>query len=143
MIAKGVADGDVWAYEKAARLFDVMLPSDALIVPMPSHLGEPMQMLAVAERLVDIRGTGRILIPGLLRQAKGPGARWQKEQGLFPDVKMYIAERYAFGGKDVFIIDNVVCTGATAEAASVAVRSCPGIGRVTVCAIAYSQWRRF
>ena len=146
MIAKGVASGDDWAISKAAMVFDIMLPDDALVVPMPSHHGEPVQMLEVAWRLQSVRRARRekcVVMDRLLRQVAGSGARWQKEQGYYPDVKMYLAEGYAVKGANVCVIDNVVCTGATAQAALSAMQGCAGAKSVTVCAVAYSPWRRF
>lgn len=136
MLANGVKDYDEECIKKAARLFDLMLPDGCVVVPMPSHEGVPMQMLAVAVRM-----PGNRRVVDMLRCDLHESSYTQKKDGFTPaPFGMWCKSRMLpEGSADVYVIDNVICTGTTASAA---IRAFDAIGvKARVCAIAYSPWR--
>ena len=147
MLAHGVKDGDVACIDKAAKLFDLMLPDRCIIVPMPCHLGAARYMLEVADRM-----PGRRFVMDALTCEPHESCYDQKKDGyapsdfnmsfnttkLFDTSKMGMVPKEDFNG-GIYIIDNVICTGVTASAARRAV-AMHGLASV-VCAIAYSPWR--
>ena len=60
-IARGVRDNNPSCIECASKLFDLMLPEGATVVPMPSHFGTSVQMLSVARQLKKRRKDIRVL----------------------------------------------------------------------------------
>lgn len=136
LLAHGVKDCDEGCIRKAAKLFDLMLPDGCVVVPMPSHTGEARQMLAVANAM-----PGNRRIVDMLRCDPHESCYTQKKDGLTPvsfDMwcKSWMLPK---GNADIYVIDNVICTGVTASAA---IRAFDAIGvKAKVCAIAYSPWR--
>ena len=128
-LARGVREKDAECIGKAAGLFDLMLPKNAVVVPMPSHTGQADAMLAVAKE------TGRRVVD-CLRCVAHESNYTQKKHGFTPEeIKMW-----TFGGEKlpndgVFVIDNVICSGVTAAAALSA------LPNAHVCALAYSTFR--
>ena len=59
-IARGVRDNNPRCIECAAKLFDLMLPEGAIVVPMPSHYGTAIQMMSVARQLKKRRNDIRV-----------------------------------------------------------------------------------
>jgi len=126
-LARGVRDMDAECVQKAAQLFGIMLPSDAVVVPMPSHKGRADVMLDVAE------ATGHKVVD-CLRCEPHESNYTQKKHGFAPcEIKMRVKGAKPKG--DVFIIDNVIASGVTAAAALSAMPD------AHVCALAYSPFR--
>ena len=140
-LARGVRDNDSECIAKAARLFDLMLPSNCVVVPMPSCGGSATTMLAVAAK---IGGEGRKVFNGLVCNPHESSFS-QKKSGIFPRfVNMVLDNPQILGenwkARDYYIIDNVVCTGVTAASALDAFRAY-GVYGVHVCTLAKSTWR--
>lgn len=145
-IAHGVKDGDVECLEKAGQLFDLMLPNECVVVPMPSHIGRATTMHTIAHAVCH--GGRRRIMCDALECDPHESSYDQKKAGRLPSpVDMRIAD-WARGDFDraraeaqggVYIIDNVVCTGMTARSALLAMEHA-GIGAM-VCALALSTWR--
>ena len=135
MLAHGVKDYDEECIKKAARLFDLMLPDGCVVVPMPSHTGEARQMLAVANAM-----PGERCVVDVLKSRLHESCYTQKKDGFTPaPFWMWCKWMPPKDGGEVYIIDNVICTGVTAGAAIRAFNA-KGI-EAKVCAIAYSPWR--
>ena len=143
LLAHGVKDGDADCIRKAARLFDLMLPDVCVVIPMPSHNGRAEKMMDVAKA---IPGRGRFRVAALFSE---PHERSYdvKKDGLVPapfktwcDPALLRAapEDAVRGG--LFVIDNVLCTGATAGSALAAMDRA-GRGPARVCALAACSWR--
>lgn len=133
-LAHGVKDGDADCMRCAARLFDLMLPDECIIVPMPSHVGSARNMLVVANMVATLC-TKRVVCD-VLRCDPHLSSYDTKKLGLTPDkIQMRVEPSCAVLAGKVFIIDNVVASGATASAALKA------IPEATVCTLAYSPWR--
>lgn len=134
MIARGVSEKNTDAIESAAKIFDLMLPKNAIVVPMPGHLGYADSMFSVASEIKKRRSD--IKVWNHLYCLPHVSNRSQKEYTTPDIVRMFTS-----GGDDitdsdkVFIIDNVVCTGVTACAAS------KELPNATVVALAMSNWR--
>ena len=135
MIARGVRDGDAWSIECAAKLFDLMLPTGAVVVPMPGHLGHSDQMHDVAVKLHERRDD--IVVCEMLRCKPHESNYSQKKYSTPVPVEMYVSYPFNQGisSDGVFVIDNVICTGVTASAALEV------LPNATVVALAVSNWR--
>lgn len=136
LLARGVKDYDEECIRKAAKLFDLMLPDGCVVVPMPSHEGVPMQMLEVANRM-----PGNRIAVDTLRCSPHESCYTQKKDGFTPAPFEMWRKAWMLPKCDgeVYVIDNVICTGTTAGAA---IRAFNAIGvKARVCAIAYSPWR--
>lgn len=136
LLAHGVKDGDGECVRKAAKLFDLMLPDGCVVVPMPSHTGEARQMLAVANRM-----PGNRHVVDMLRCEPHESCYTQKKDGFTPAPFEMWCNPWMFpsGCGEVYVIDNVICTGTTASAAIRAFNA-EGVN-ARMCALAYSPWR--
>ena len=135
-IARGVRDNNPKCIEIAATLFDLMLPSNAIVIPMPGHLGQAQQMKTVALELAKRRTDIKVL--DFLRCVPHEANYSQKKYTTPAPVEMYLASDRniaTYAGSGVFILDNVVCTGVTASAALEV------LPNSTVVALAMSSWR--
>lgn len=134
-LARGVRDCDYECIKKAAKLFDMMLVDECVVIPMPSHTGESRQMLSVANLLPGSR-----TVVDVLRCNPHEPSYAQKKDGFMPSyINMWCGSIPKLG-RPVYIIDNVICTGVTAGAALRAVKDA-GADAVVV-ALASSPWRR-
>lgn len=133
MIARGVGDNDPMCIECAAKLFDLMLPEGAIVVPMPSHHGHSCQMLSVVRKLIERRGD--ITAYNILKCEPHESNYSQKEYTTPAPIKMHLSTKINFDGAEVFVLDNVICTGVTASAALEV------LPNATVVALAMSSWR--
>lgn len=147
MLARGVRDGDCECMAKAARLFDMMLPNRCVVVPMPSHYGVATAMRTVATELCKnsrrcLADPFRYFHDGLTCEPH-ESSYDQKKDGCFPSRP---AMKWDASGippdnimpREVWIIDNVICTGVTAASALDAVGEA---WNPRVAALALSQWR--
>ena len=147
MVARGVRYGDRECIRKAAQLFDVMLPDKCIVIPMPSHTGRATIMYEVAKALQS-RNRLRMLVD-LLQCNPHESNYSQKKDGAFPSPIMmgtnqrgyetYLALTMMDKDIQVFIIDNVICSGVTASAALHALKDV--VPNAVVCTLAYSTWR--
>lgn len=133
MIARGVRDNNPRCIECAAKLFDLMLPEGARVIPMPGHHGSARQMLSVVRKLVERRGD--ITAYDILKCAPHEANYSQKEYTTPNPIKMHLSIPINFDGVGVFVLDNVICTGVTASAALEVLPD------ATVVALAMSSWR--
>ena len=103
-------------YSMANDLFDLMIPEGSVIIPMPCHLGMPRYMNPVAQLLCE--NGKRELFP-FLHCVPHESHYEVKKRGEIPEEpSMFIAEGMELPkGKDIYIIDNVISSGATARAA--------------------------
>ena len=132
-IARGVRDNNPKCIECASKLFDLMLPEGATVVPMPSHFGTSVQMLSVARQLKKRRKDIRVL--DFLRCEPHEANYSQKKYTTPAPIKMHLSVAINFDDAGVFILDNVICTGVTASAALEVLPD------ATVVALAMSSWR--
>ena len=137
-IARGVRDNNHNCIECAAKLFDLMLPEGAIVVPMPSHYGTAIQMMSVARQLKKRRNDIRVW--DCLECEPHEANYSQKKYTTPAPIKMFFDEKKMCGecvnyGANMFVIDNVICTGVTASAALEV------LPEATVVALAMSSWR--
>ena len=133
-IARGVRDNNPKCIECAAKLFDLMLPQGARVIPMPGHHGSACQMLSVVRKLVERRSD--ITAYDILKCDPHEANYTQKKYTTPDPIRMFIAPEFVeCSGRCMFILDNVICTGVTASAA---LKVLPD---ATVVALAMSSWR--
>ena len=132
-IARGVRDNNPTCIECAAKLFDLMLPDGANVIPMPGHHGHACQMLSVVMKLVERRGD--ITAYDILKCDPHESNYSQKEYTTPKPIKMRLSTAINFDGAGAFVLDNVICTGVTASAALEVLPD------ATVVALAMSSWR--
>lgn len=133
MIARGVRDNNPKCIECAAKLFDLMLPEGATVIPMPGHHGSACQMLSVVRKLVERRGD--ITAYDILKCDPHEANYSQKKYTTPAPIKMHLSSEISFDDAGVFVLDNVICTGVTASAALEVLPD------ATVVALAMSSWR--
>ena len=132
-IARGVRDNNPKCIECAAKLFDLMLPEGARVIPMPGHYGSACQMLSVVRKLVERRND--ITAYDILKCDPHEANYSQKKYATPSPIKMHLSTTINFDGVGVFVLDNVICTGVTASAALEVLPD------ATVVALAMSSWR--
>lgn len=117
-LAHGVKDGDEECVRKAAGLFDLMLPDECVVVPMPSHEGRASVMWDVAEAIRQKAETRKCRwFVDCLRCDPHTSCYDQKMLGLVPAPFRMWLECEVATSSPVFIIDNVVGSGVTAQCA--------------------------
>ena len=132
-IARGVRDNNPLFIECAAKLFDLVLPEGARVIPMPGHHGSARQMLSVVRELVERRSD--ITAYDILKCDPHESNYSQKKYTTPAPIKMHLSVAINFDDAGVFILDNVICTGVTASAALEVLPD------ATVVALAMSSWR--
>jgi hypothetical protein len=130
-LCKGIQAGDAECIKKSAKLFDLMLPDECMVIPMPGHLGYATTMKDVCYELHKLNKHRRWL-NCLCSNPHAPNYL-QKKNGTPDPISMLVRFSYdddIRGDKPKFIIDNVIASGVTASAALEA------IPEAMVCAIA-------
>lgn len=114
--AHAMKEGAKWAIYKAAAEMVKYIPTNAVLIPMPSHTGRATYTLELCKRIARetaaevcdyLKGTPRETLYSLKKQGRKPTP---KKLGF------YLSQPIP-SGKRVIIIDNVVATGTTAAAA--------------------------
>lgn len=112
--------GDADAIELTARRLAPMIPSNAVLIPMPGRTGRATDMLALAEAVAKLTGNEvKDILRGKERESQH-NAKLAGRELTAEELAMTATEDIPVGMIPVFI-DNVVDTGATAEAAVKAV----------------------
>lgn len=129
-LCKGVQMGDGECIKKSAKLFDLMLPDECVVIPMPGHLGYATSMANVCGELFNLNHN-RKWGECLWCDSHEPNYT-QKKNGTPAPIRMGVTAFYdeIVTNKRKFIIDNVIASGVTASAALEA------IPEAIVCAIA-------
>lgn len=139
MICQGIRLGDPQCIRQAAKFFDAMLPDGAIVIPMPSHKGRADQMLKVANEIKRLRED--ILIEDALRCVPHQSNYEQKKDRMVPQPISMVFDEFIHPAankheepRKMFVIDNVIVSGTTAQAAS-SVAHCP------VLCLCKDMWR--
>lgn len=126
MLCQGIRNGDEQCIKQSAKFFDAMLPPNSVIVPMPGHMGKATTMLRVAKEIVKLRPD--IEMFDVLKCFPHESNYSQKKNyGIIPKPITMVCDDFKWILPDgeprpTFIIDNVVVTGVTAQAAINALR---------------------
>lgn len=115
-VSHELKEGDIAAIDFAARAISRLLPSNAVIIPMPGHKGKPDQTMHLARAIASYT---RLPVLDALRgreresqyEAKHNGRSLTEAQMGFRRVATLPSDRVPY------ILDNVVDTGTTAKAA--------------------------
>ena len=135
-ICRGIRNGDGTCIKQSAHFYAAMLPERAVVIPMPGHTGEATTMLQVAKEISKIRKDIRVwnglhAVPHVSNYA-------QKRIGIVPDpVKMTARRLLLKRGEKPCIIDNVIVSGVTAQAALYAI----GLSEALVFCLCKDMWR--
>ena len=114
--AHAMKEGANWAIYKAAAEMVKYIPTNAVLVPMPSHTGRATYTLELCKRIARetaaevcdyLRGKERETLYNLKKQGRH----------ILPAKLGFYLSQPIPSGKRVIIIDNVVATGTTAAAA--------------------------
>jgi hypothetical protein len=129
-LCRGVRDGDCECIKKAAKLFDLMLPDECVVIPMPGHAGFALQMLDIVHELHKLN-KHREWLDCLYSNTHVPNYL-QKKYGVPSPISMGVRSIYKGieGDGQKFILDSVIASGVTASAALEA------MPEAMVCAIA-------
>lgn len=129
-LCKGIQAGDTECIKKSAKLFDLMLPNECVVIPMPGHAGFSLQIADVCHELRKLNRR-RKLFDCLCCNPHIP-SYVQKKNGIHDPIIMGVRACYEDieGDGYKFILDNVIASGVTASAALEA------IPEAMVCAIA-------
>lgn len=116
-ICRGIREGDGPCIRQAAHFYAAMLPEKAMVIPMPGHDGVARQMLAVAIEIAKLRKD--IIVADIMASNKHASHYDVKKDGCVPLPVKMSTTKFIIGESDRprVIIDNVVVTGVTAQAA--------------------------
>ncbi|MBR3822020.1 MAG: hypothetical protein IKJ37_10415 [Kiritimatiellae bacterium] len=118
-LAHRVKDGDAEAIAEAGRRLAVIMPPDAVLVPMPSHTGEPTTMRLLADAIAANANGAKVV--DALRSNAHESNYAQKKRGEEPaEIEMRKVADIPQNA-EVYIVDNVIDTGATYSAAMKAI----------------------
>lgn len=118
-LAHRVKDGDAEAIADAGRRLAVIMPPDAVLVPMPSHTGEPTTMRLLADAIAANANGAKVV--DALRSNAHESNYAQKKRGEEPaEIEMRKVADIPENA-EVYIVDNVIDTGATYSAAMKAI----------------------
>ena len=107
--------------DEAARRLLPFLPRGCVVIPMPSHLGEPTYMGAVADRIRELRPD--LVVSRCLGCRPHEGMyKSRKEERDVAAEDLRMKARWWPCSKTPVVIDNVIASGATARAAEDALR---------------------
>lgn len=120
-LALRMKDGKESALRRAGEVFAQMLPTDAVVVPMPSRTGRATSMLRVAEYAATIRPD--ILPIDALASDEHESMYAVKKRGDTPKAFAVWTIADIPQGRKIVVIDNVVSSGTTARCALAAIPS--------------------
>lgn len=114
--AHAMKEGERWAIAKAAREMARYIPTNAVLIPMPSHTGKATYTLDLCKRIAAVT-TAQVC--DVLQGAARETLYSIKKQGrhILPAKLGFYQTAPIPEGTRVIIIDNVVATGTTAAAA--------------------------
>ena len=114
-LAHRVKDGDSAAIADAGRRLAKILPKNAVLVPMPSRTGEPTTMRVLADAIAA-NADGATVVDAL-RSNPHESSYERKKRGDEPEEVDMRRVAEIPKGREVYVVDNVIDTGATYHAA--------------------------
>lgn len=118
-VAHALKTGDTAAIEEAALAMAERLPKGAVLVPMPNCMGEAGPTRKLADRIAEIAQA--TVVDALSGQARDSNYA-RKKAGKEPlrGAALLITQSAELTKGPVFVVDNVIGTGATMAAAQAA-----------------------
>ncbi|MBR5549792.1 MAG: hypothetical protein IKU71_08685, partial [Kiritimatiellae bacterium] len=114
-LAHRVKDGDSAAIADAGRRLAKILPKNAVLVPMPSRTGEPTTMRALSDAIAA-NADGATVVDAL-RSNPHESSYERKKRGDEPEEVEMRRVAEIPKGREVYVVDNVIDTGAMYHAA--------------------------
>ena len=114
-ICSGIRECDSLCIRQAAHFYAAMLPEYSVVIPMPGHHGTALQMLYVASEIKKLRNDIKVFNV-LASNSHESHYEVKKDGRIPPPFKMALTVDNLPAGPKV-VIDNVVVTGVTAQAA--------------------------
>lgn len=113
-VARGCAYGDPPSLISGAKILSAFIKSGSVLVPMPSHIGYSTTMYDLCRHMTK-HVYARVC--DCLECIPHESSHIQKlRMGSPPEISMYLSSDVP-KSENIIIIDNTVCTGATASAA--------------------------
>lgn len=118
--AHAMKNGERWAIYKAAAAMVQYIPTNAVLIPMPSHTGRATYTLELCRMLAKETAAE---VRDILRGSERETLYTLKKQGrhIMPKKLGFYVTEPTPTDRRILIIDNVVATGTTAAAAVQAV----------------------
>ena len=120
-LAHRVKKGDSAAIADAGRRLAKILPKNAVLVPMPSRTGESTTMRALADAIAA--NADGVTVVDALRSNPHESSYERKKRGDEPEEVEMRRVAEIPKGREVYVVDNVIDTGATYGAAVRAIRN--------------------
>ena len=114
-LAHRVKDGDSAAIADAGRRLAKILPKNAVLIPMPSRTGEPTTMRALSDAIAA-NADGATVVDAL-RSNPHESSYERKKRGDEPEEVEMRRVAEIPKGREVYVVDNVIDTGAMYHAA--------------------------
>lgn len=117
-LAHGIKDGDAAAIAKSGAMMAGKIPDGAILIPMPGHSGVPVNELRLANEIAKRRKGVEVV--DCLRSNAHESSYALKKKGRKSrmGIEMFTEGRPKdFGGRPVFVVDNVISSGSTWDAA--------------------------
>jgi len=115
-LAHEMKDGKIRALMRGADMMSPLIPKNAVIVPMPNHEGSPIRTMLLGYCISGMRNDVDIA-PALLCNPH-EGSYHDKKIKKRPNITMTRDEEVVIPqGRPVIVIDNVIASGATWDAA--------------------------
>ena len=120
-VANAIKDNNMYAIRQAAAEMAEMIPDNAVLVPMPDHYGvvnENTDTMILANEIAKIKDVPVIkALEGIARESRRENkAKPKSQQMTVADLGFRQVEEIP-DGKVPYIVDNVIASGLTAQAA--------------------------
>ena len=115
-LCHAVKNGEPDAVRKMARALAAIVPPNAVLVPTPQHCGVAVYTLELCEEIATLTGAA---VCDVLRCNPHESLYIARKRGDDASLRFYLTG--SLPDSPLFLVDNVISTGKTVEAASKAI----------------------